>query len=331
MDVKYVDGPVVFTFEIIEREGAPPGQLELVGHISNASSLPLAIYGLELEIEPGRTAFEPLYRGTAPLVTVEARGSAYFALADVRVEAPADLLETPKTPRLLVNNAGVDPTVQQFWDGLRSAPALSGPVTLTAAPGDPAIVSDFEGAGAEFQDRWGIGPQAPGYGVGWFLPVDVAEYFGSGGNPDGCLSWQGDQRDWWFFATHSNKYAGDRSFAYGRNLAFDLKAEIAAPNDDFFIPLVVLSGTDANGNPVHLFQRQAGHPTPGTEWTHYSIPLNQAARWRIATSPSLALAVEATGEDIRQVLSTLTSLRIRGEYGGFRYRGYLDNVVLGAP
>ena len=202
--------------------------------------------------------------------------------------------------------------------------------TLPETPAE-MIVSTFDGAGAEFSDRWGIGPQAPGFSSGWFLPVDVAEYASSGGNPGGYLTWQGDQRDWWFFATYSSKYAGDRSFAYGKNLSFDLKAEIAVPNNDFFIPLVVLSGTDASGNPLHLFQRQSGHPTPGTDWTHYSIPLDASAAWQLATSSSLSLAVEATGEDISQVLSTLTSLRIRGEYGGYRYRGYLDNVMLGGP
>lgn len=331
VDIKYIDGPVVFTFEIQEHPELPEPQTDISGHISNGSSLPLSIYRLEFEIEPGKVAFTPLYDQPAPLVTVEPGGTQRFQLPDVTIKTEASLTGVPKHPRLLINNKGATPLTQQFWSGLRSAPALSGLFTVAPPPPVAPITSTFDDALAEFDDRWGIGSQAPGYGSGWFYSKDVGDYRSSGGNPGGRLSWLGDQGDWWFFTTYSSKYSGDRSFAYGKQLSFDLRTDYKFPLYATTIPFVVLSGTDANGGTLHLYQKQSDHSKPGTDWTHYSIPLHESSPWYRSSASNLSSEGAATGADIRQVLSTLTSLRIRGEYGGWRYRGDLDNVTLGAP
>ncbi|SEH04368.1 laminin B domain-containing protein [Candidatus Venteria ishoeyi] len=198
-----------------------------------------------------------------------------------------------------------------------------------------AIVSDFDGLHIENYDRWGIGPMAPGFGVGWFQSQDVASYNTTGGNPDGYISWVGSQGDWWYFVTASDKYSGDKSFALNKMLSFDLKTDNSkAPNYMSFIPFVVLSGTDAAGNAMHLYQAQAlfqvaKYPEPGSDWTSYSILLNATAEWKMADNSSLSGASNASDADIRQILSTLSSLRIRGEYGSAAATGALDNVVFG--
>lgn len=192
-----------------------------------------------------------------------------------------------------------------------------------------AIISTFDDIYAESYDRWGIGAMAPGFASDWFQAKDVAGYKSSGGNPGGYISWIGSQGDWWFFATYSSKYRGDRSFAFGKKLTFDLKTDNTKINDPFSIPFVVISGKDGAGQDMHIFQPQSNYPEPGAAWTSYSIDLQASSGWRMSTKDSLTGAVDATAGDIRQVLSTLSSLRIRGEYGSSRATGALDNVVLG--
>lgn len=195
-------------------------------------------------------------------------------------------------------------------------------------PGE-RIVSTFDNSYAESYDRWGIGAMTFGFGSGWFHGEDVADYKSSGGNPGGYLSWVGSQGDWWFFTTYSSNYQGDRSFAFGKKLTFDLKTDNTKINDSFSIPFVVISGKDNEGNVMHIFQPQSNYQEPGADWTSYSMDLQASSGWQMSMKNSLSGAVDATAENIRQVLSTLTSLRIRGEYGSFRATGALDNVVLG--
>lgn len=197
-------------------------------------------------------------------------------------------------------------------------------------PAPVAIVSDFDSARAEIDDRWGVGVMTDEFGADAGLGFrDVASYSGDGGNPGGHLYWQGSIGDWWYFRTSSPRYAGDRSFALGRTLSFDLRTDFAGASPQPGLPFVVISGNDAAGQPLHLVQMQADHVEPGTAWQRYTIALDASARWWVAGRGSLSDRREATDADIRQVLLTLRSLRIRGEYGGARYLGALDNVALG--
>jgi len=198
-------------------------------------------------------------------------------------------------------------------------------------PVSSAVISDFDASSSEFNDRWGIGAQTVGFFSDFFQNQDTAEYLSSGGNPGGALSWIGSQGDWWYFVTYNNRYNGDQSAHFGKKLNFDLKTEYNNPSADLpAYPLVVISGSDTSGQPVHLFQRWLNFVIPGQDWTHYSIPLNESAGWWFADNDSLVRANTASSAQIQQVLSTVSSLRILGEYGGAQYRGYLDNVEFGA-
>jgi hypothetical protein len=132
---------------------------------------------------------------------------------------------------------------------------------------------------------------------------------------------------WYFVAPHP--FWGDKSDYFGHRLTFALRTEFNGTESDFFAPFVVISGTDSAGAQLHLFQSQSAHSLPGENWTQYAIRLDATAGWRVANNASLVLASTATEDDIRQVLSSVTSLRIRGEYGGTQYRGDLDTVSLG--
>lgn len=63
---------------------------------------------------------------------------------------------------------------------------------------------------------------------------------------------------------------------------------------------------------------------PGTNWTVYSIPLHESAGWK-----NKATGLPPTHAEMLAVLSSLTELRIRGEYEVLADTGCLDNVVLG--
>ncbi len=126
VDIKYIDGAVVFTFQIENQED---GSFNISARISNASSIPLSIYSLEFEIEPGVTAYNPIFDYSIPYITIEPGQDRQFDIDNVTIELPPSYKVTPKNPRLLISNAGVEPYIQQFWGGLRSEQALSGPFT----------------------------------------------------------------------------------------------------------------------------------------------------------------------------------------------------------
>jgi len=65
---------------------------------------------------------------------------------------------------------------------------------------------------------------------------------------------------------------------------------------------------------------------PGSEWTHYGVPLHELAGWR---RDSLADPA-ATSEDMLTVLSSLSELRIRADYHTLHADDYwgLDNVAM---
>lgn len=137
IDVKYVDGPVVFTFDIspsivgVSQFPVRTQPITLAGRITNESSIPLTIYGLEFEFVPGQSAFEPVFDGPGELVTVPSGETRSFELTDVRLEIPSSWIGNPQIPRLVVDNggSGLD-LVSPFWSRLRSVQALSGPFEI---------------------------------------------------------------------------------------------------------------------------------------------------------------------------------------------------------
>ncbi len=143
----------------------------------------------------------------------------------------------------------------------------------------------------------------------------VPELVAEGGNPNGhiCATDEEEGTVWYFVAP----YKGDFSRAYGRRVIYDLKQSQSfglLKGDD-----VVLYG---GGYELSFNVRE----NPGTKWTPYSVTISAEAGWQHRVSK-----VPATEEELKAVLSNVTSLSIRGEYSDGPDRGCLDNVYFGTP
>lgn len=155
---------------------------------------------------------------------------------------------------------------------------------------------------------------------GWRLSGDAntqPELLTSGGNPGGniCGTDQVGGNIWYFVAPQ--KFLGDASSTYGKRLTLDLK------QDSIFNQIrgrdVVLNG----GGLSIVYNMRSG---PGTDWTPYSVSLEEAGS---AWARDEAGFPPATESDIRTVLRNLNALRIRGEYVDGSDTACLDNVYLG--
>ena len=157
---------------------------------------------------------------------------------------------------------------------------------------------------------------------GWTISGDVEEgeteptFLPSGGTPGGAI--QGTDEvaggTWYFEAPASFLEALSR--AYGGSLAFDLRtSETTAPFDDADVVLVARETTLTFNLPSD----------PAADWTHYEIPLSEAAGW-ILSDPGEAL----TAQRFRDALSNTSGLRIRGEYNVGPDTGALDNARITA-
>ncbi len=186
-----------------------------------------------------------------------------------------------------------------------------------APPQAGAVTSTFD----LDNERWSIGPRADFFGV--ISDSGEATYELAGGNPGGYISHEniisGLDDDWFFIAPA--KFHGDMSSAHGKKLTFDLR--VFAEEPEMIGELVVLS----NGA-KHLRAVVSALPAPGSAWTTYSINLDTSIGWWVTTD--WLTSDSATEADIWEVLSSLTDLRIRGQFLLGPGVGELDNVVLGA-
>ena len=171
------------------------------------------------------------------------------------------------------------------------------------------------------REGWHIGPPADFMGA--ISDSGDATYELAGGNPGGYISHQnvvtGGEADWFFIAP--SKFHGDMSWAHGKKLTFDLR--VFAEDPEMIGELVVLSNGAKDLRAV-----VSALPAPGSTWTSYSINLDTSIGWWVSTD---WLTWDSASEaDIWEVLSSLTDLRIRGQFLLGPGSGELDNVVLGA-
>ncbi len=172
-------------------------------------------------------------------------------------------------------------------------------------------------------EGWFIGPSADFLGA--ISDSGEATYEPSGGNPGGYISHEnivsGLDSDWFFIAPA--KFDGDWSSTYGKKLTFDLRVFVDEP--EMLGELVVLSNGEKH---LRVYGVLSDLPAPGATWTSYSISLDTSAGWRVTTD--WFTSDDATEADIRDVLSSLSDLRIRGQFYLGPGSGELDNVVFGA-
>lgn len=138
-------------------------------------------------------------------------------------------------------------------------------------------------------------------------------YFSTGGNPGGYIQDTDRTTGGWVFKAPA-KFLGDMSAAYNGILSFDSQMPLKGIEGNF-------DDVALTGGGYTLFFNNANNP--GVNWTSYSISLNEAAGWKLE-----ATGLAPTQPQILAVLSSLSDLRIRGEYSNGSETVGLDNVVL---
>lgn len=152
---------------------------------------------------------------------------------------------------------------------------------------------------------------------GWSAVNDVTlSWSATGGVSGGYLSGKDKATgEWWFYGAPA-KFLGNKGGAYGRTLAFYIKQSDPTPQASSQ-PNVILASPDLTL--VLQFTSQ-----PGTNWTPYTITLDDTGGWRKTTTDGPV----PTEAEFRSVLSNITKLHIRGEYSETTDTGGLDDVVL---
>ncbi len=169
-----------------------------------------------------------------------------------------------------------------------------------------AQISNFD----QSNDGWKIEGDAQG-------ATAIPQYRPTGGNPTGHL-WAKDNGTGgiWYW-TAPKQYLGDKCYAYGQTLSFDLKTNTLDKQFDNKDLIIASPG-------MILYYDLPNNP--GLDWTHYDIKLDESDNWQFNSFPA---GPKPTSKQIFQVLSNVTAIKIRGEYSGTVDEGGLDNVFMG--
>lgn len=147
------------------------------------------------------------------------------------------------------------------------------------------------------------------------------------GAPAGLLSFCDPDAGQWMFKA-PDKYLGNKAAFLNGYIEFssrDNSLEGSWSIDFDPYPDVVLLGTN-------IAVVRMGSTPPVNEWTTYHYELSERGRWAWVDGeyPMSELPL-ATTDQIRQVLTSLTAILIRGEVITGDDQGWLDNVTLAGP
>ncbi|HTJ52175.1 MAG TPA: FG-GAP-like repeat-containing protein [Cyclobacteriaceae bacterium] len=152
-------------------------------------------------------------------------------------------------------------------------------------------------------------------------------YNSTGGNPGGFISVELSSAlptPYYFYADRyfdaPAKFLGNHNLSYNQNLTFDLQQSTSGT--DITAAEVIITGGG-----LSIFYPLSTSPSTSS-WSSYSVLLKETG-WKTGSLAGIA----TTYNDIKTVLSNITSLRIRSQFiGNFAgtYSGRLDNVVLNA-
>ena len=122
---------------------------------------------------------------------------------------------------------------------------------------------------------------------------------------------------WYFVAPAA--FLGDQERAYGGSLDYDLKQDTLYSQLDFE-EVIFLTGKIGQTEETLIYKCP---DFPGLDWTAYTVPLKARRGWSKQSD-----GTKPTRAEMREVLSTLKDLRIRGEYSSRVDMGSLDSVYL---
>lgn len=155
-----------------------------------------------------------------------------------------------------------------------------------------------------------------GWGCNGDPESNSAYWFSGTGNPGGHIQMtDASTGGTWYFIAPA-KFLGPKCDAYGKFLRYDQFANNVSNANTF-------ADVELKGGGLTLV---FDHPIlPASTWTHYDLFLREDAGWRINTTNGFV----PTQAQFKQVLSNITSIRIRGEFHHFAVDfGGLDNVRL---
>lgn len=180
-------------------------------------------------------------------------------------------------------------------------------ITITESPGN--VLSIFD----KGIDGWRVTGDVQG---GSSYP----DWVETGGNPGGHVKAVDDvQGGVWYWVAPAN-FRGDKSGFYGGTVTYDIYQ--SNRNSQFSSDDIKLSGGGIDL--VYDFGGEETHPR--TDWTAYSVTLDESDDWVVDDTEE-----QATAAEIQTVLADVTRLHIRGEYVSGSDTGFLDNPALWPP
>lgn len=154
---------------------------------------------------------------------------------------------------------------------------------------------------------------------GWTISdASPINFQGTGGNPGGHISFTTPSPAVNLYWVAPAKFTGNMSLSYNQTLSFDLNVSLAGADNS--IGDVTLSGPAGT-----VYYQLPTKPTVNV-WNSYSVSINESV-WHYGS----VVGPIATQNQLKAILASLTTLRIRAKYLSGNtgpYTSLLDNVVL---
>jgi hypothetical protein len=148
--------------------------------------------------------------------------------------------------------------------------------------------------------------------------INARGWVAQGGQQGGYIQARDDgEGTVWIFEA-SSAYLGDKTAALGGSLSFWLRTSTLVA------PMVANLADVRIGGGGLILALDAG-PSPGLDWTYYSLDLTPGA-WRLDSVDGPL----ATAADFATVFANIEHIQIRGEYSASLDIGGLDSVMLSA-
>jgi len=153
----------------------------------------------------------------------------------------------------------------------------------------------------------------PGSGSRWDLDGGAEPIY----SEDGIAAGDTNSDSMWFWVA-PNEFLGDKSENFGAYISFNLRVSESRLDDADFnlVPVIYIEGSGIT--------LSAAAYSPGTEWSSYCFNLDQSGLWNVDGTSR-----HATEGEIRQVLSNINSIKIRGAFTLRSEMGWLGHVEMG--